>query len=140
MTQVRSHATGRDHVIPRQLVVLATGGFASGALALDSDWQARETVLGLQLAGVPAAGEPRCCATTSPSSRSPAPGVAVDADAGREGYRERARRRRFAAGREPWRRGPATGSRLASGHLVAQSIAGREERATRMSGLTRCTS
>ena len=40
-------------------VVLATGGFASGGLELDSDWTARETALGLPVAGVPEPGSPR---------------------------------------------------------------------------------
>ena len=35
-------------------VVLATGGFASGGLELDSRWRAREVALGLPVAGVPA--------------------------------------------------------------------------------------
>ena len=40
-------------------IVLATGGFASGGLELDSDWTARETALGLPVAGVPEPGAPR---------------------------------------------------------------------------------
>jgi glycerol-3-phosphate dehydrogenase subunit B len=40
-------------------VVLATGGFASGGLELDSSWRARETALGLPVAGVPEPGSPR---------------------------------------------------------------------------------
>ena len=39
--------------------MLATGGFASGGLELSSNWEARETALGLPVAGVPARGEQR---------------------------------------------------------------------------------
>jgi glycerol-3-phosphate dehydrogenase subunit B len=60
-------------------LVLATGGFAEGSLTLGADWVARETVLGLPLAHVPAPGEPRFVPDyfdEQPMSRA---GVAVDA-------------------------------------------------------------
>ncbi|MGE5635995.1 MAG: anaerobic glycerol-3-phosphate dehydrogenase subunit B, partial [Nocardioidaceae bacterium] len=57
--RVRARAAAREAVHPARSVVLASGGFAAGGLELGSDWVARETVLGLPLAGVPARDEPR---------------------------------------------------------------------------------
>jgi glycerol-3-phosphate dehydrogenase subunit B len=56
---LRARAAGRETVYGADWFVLATGGFASGGLALGSDWRARESVLGLPLAGVPLPGEQR---------------------------------------------------------------------------------
>ena len=76
VTQVRSHASGHDHVYHANWIVLATGGFASGALSLGSDWQARETVLGLKLTrGARRRASRVSTAITSPSSRSPGPAL-----------------------------------------------------------------
>jgi glycerol-3-phosphate dehydrogenase subunit B len=80
VTAVRARVAGRENAYPASFLVLATGGFASGALTLDSHWRARETVLGLPLANVPPEGEPRFV----PDYFAPQPmgraGVAVDAD------------------------------------------------------------
>ena len=79
-------------------VVLATGGFASGGLELDSRWAAREVALGLPVAGVPA-GERFLPGyfDAHPMARA---GVAVDERLRPlEGVRERGRGRRDAGGR-----------------------------------------
>ena len=86
-------------------VVLATGGFASGGLELDSHWAAREVALGLPVAGVPGAGEERFrpgyfdAHPIGPRRRGGGPGAA----SGRRGRRadagERAGRGRDAGGR-----------------------------------------
>nr|WP_300336422.1 glycerol-3-phosphate dehydrogenase subunit GlpB [Actinomyces sp.] len=52
LVQVSSAAAGRELVHRADAFVLATGGFESGALAVDSHGTVRETVLGLPLAGV----------------------------------------------------------------------------------------
>ncbi len=91
----------REELRGADWVVLATGGFASGGLELDSRWAARETALGLPVRGVPAAGEERFRPATSTSSRSRAPASRSTTSCARStrrraGARERPRRRRDA--------------------------------------------
>ena len=50
VSAVRAHTSGRDTVFGARWVVMATGGFTSGAIDLGSDWQARERVLGVDAA------------------------------------------------------------------------------------------
>jgi glycerol-3-phosphate dehydrogenase subunit B len=76
---VRAKAAARDVEHSAGWLVLATGGFAEGSITLGADWIARETVLGLPLAHMPAPGEPRFVPDyfdDQPMSRT---GVAVDA-------------------------------------------------------------
>jgi glycerol-3-phosphate dehydrogenase subunit B len=56
---VRARVAGRENDYAAGSFVLATGGFASGAIALDSRWRAREAVLGLPVANVPTVAEER---------------------------------------------------------------------------------
>lgn len=53
---VVARAANGSRSYPVDGVVLATGGWASGGIEMDSSWAVRETVLGLPVAGVPAAG------------------------------------------------------------------------------------
>ena len=123
ITAVRAHAAGHDVRYHARWFVLATGGFASGAIALGSDWVTRETVLGLPLRGAPAPGER--------ALRGRVPGRA--ADGARRGG---GRRRRCAPraprtssspaprcpGAVPWREGSGEGIALASGHRAAEVV------------------
>jgi glycerol-3-phosphate dehydrogenase subunit B len=59
LTAVRARVAGRENSYPARSFVLATGGFGSGAIALDSRWHARDVVLGLPVANVPGEGEER---------------------------------------------------------------------------------
>ncbi len=59
VTSVATHAAGRDLTYVADWYVLASGGFASGAIELDSQWVTHERVLDLALRGVPDAGSPR---------------------------------------------------------------------------------
>jgi glycerol-3-phosphate dehydrogenase subunit B len=103
-------------------VVLATGGFASGGLELDSRWAARETALGLPVAGVPAPGEPRF----SPGYLDDHPigraGVAVGADLRPEGHENVLVAGATLAGAEPWREKSGDGISLATGHRAGELI------------------
>ncbi len=54
LTAVHARVAGRENAYEAGAFVLATGGFASGALTMDSHWQVSDTVLGLPVAGVPA--------------------------------------------------------------------------------------
>ena len=85
-------------------VVLATGGFASGGLELDSRWRAREAALGLPVAGVPEPGEERFRPGYFDDQPMGRAGVAVDGelrpvDAGGERLYENVAGRRSDAGR-----------------------------------------
>jgi glycerol-3-phosphate dehydrogenase subunit B len=103
-------------------VVLATGGFASGGLELDSRWTARETALGLPVAGVPAPGEPRF----SPGYLDDHPigraGVAVGPELRPEGHKNVLVAGATLAGAEPWREKSGDGISLATGYRAAELI------------------
>src|SRR5205807_4273644 len=53
VTAVATNAAGRDLTYVAPWFVLASGGFASGAIELDSHWVTHERVLGLPLRGIP---------------------------------------------------------------------------------------
>jgi len=109
-------------------VVLATGGFASGGLELDSRWAARETALGLPLTGVPAAGEERFRPGYFDAHPIARAGVAVDhelrpLDAGGERVFENVLvAGATLAGAEPWKEGSGDGLSLATGHRAAELV------------------
>lgn len=85
VSAVSTHAGGHNAEYGAPWFVLAAGGFASGAIELDSHWETHERVLGLPLRGVPAPGEPRFV----PDYRAEQPmarvGVAVDGELRAEG-------------------------------------------------------
>ncbi|HEY3726800.1 MAG TPA: glycerol-3-phosphate dehydrogenase subunit GlpB [Solirubrobacteraceae bacterium] len=126
VTSVRAHSSGHDTVYGARWVVLATGGFGSGAIELGSDWQAREKVLGLALRGMPGPGEPRFTAGYfGPQPMSPV-GVAVDSSLLAEGTENVFVAGAALPGSVPWREGSGEGIALASGHFVAQAVLERE--------------
>jgi glycerol-3-phosphate dehydrogenase subunit B len=115
-------------------VVLATGGFAGAGLELDSRWQARETALGLPVAGVPEPGAPRFepeYFAAHPLARA---GVAVDArlrPVGADGepvLENVLVAGATLAGAEPWKEKSGDGVSLATGHAAAELV--RAETAT----------
>ena len=108
--------------------VLASGGVASGGVELDSHWQAREVALGLDVAGMPAAGEPRFTPgyfDEQPMSRA---GVAVDDDLRPvDADGERALENVLVAGATlagaaPWKEKSGDGISLATGFRAAELI------------------
>ncbi len=126
LKSVRTDAAGHDVTWHARWFVLATGGFASGAIELGSDWVVRETALGLPVRGAPGPGEPRFLPEylgEQPMSRV---GVAVDGDllaAGTENV--------FVAGASlpgaaSWREGSGEGIALTSGHRAAQAVLAEE--------------
>ena len=106
-------------------IVIATGGFASGGIALDSDWTARETALGLPVAGVPEPGarrfEPQYFAA-HPIARA---GVAVDdrlRPVGADGFENVLVAGATLAGAEPWKEKSGDGLSLSTGHMAAELV------------------
>jgi glycerol-3-phosphate dehydrogenase subunit B len=123
---LRAHSSGHDTVYGARWVVLATGGFASGAIELASDWRAREKVLGLPLRGMPGEGEPRFAADYfGPQLMSPV-GVAVDSSLLAQGTENVLVAGAALPGAVPWREGSGEGIALATGHFAAQVVLERE--------------
>jgi glycerol-3-phosphate dehydrogenase subunit B len=125
---VRATAAGRELTYRARWIVLATGGVGSGGIELDSHWQARETALGLPLAGVPAPHEPRFGADyfgEHPFSRA---GVVVDAGlrpvdaSGARVVENVLVAGATLAGARPWKEKSGDGVSLASGHRAAELI------------------
>jgi glycerol-3-phosphate dehydrogenase subunit B len=124
VTAVRAHASGHDVHYHASWFVLATGGFASGAIALGSDWITREEVLGLPLRGAPGPGEPRFDGdyfAEQPMSRV---GVAVDGSLRAEGAENVLVAGAALPGAVPWREGSGEGIALASGYRAAELVLG----------------
>jgi glycerol-3-phosphate dehydrogenase subunit B len=119
VTTLHTHAGGRDTVYGADRVVLASGGFASGGLTLDSDWQARESVLGLPLRGLPGPGAPRFDPDYFGEQPMGRVGVAVDADQRAEGTDNVLVAGAALPGAEPWREGSGEGIAITSGHRAA---------------------
>jgi glycerol-3-phosphate dehydrogenase subunit B len=120
ISAVRSHAAGHDVRYHARWFVLATGGFASGAITLGSDWVTRETVLGLPLRGAPAPGEPRFVGEYFADQPMARVGVAVDGALRAEGAENVLVAGAALPGAVPWREGSGEGIALASGHRAAE--------------------
>jgi glycerol-3-phosphate dehydrogenase subunit B len=103
-------------------VVLASGGFASGGLELDSRWRARETALGLPVAGVPAPGDERFRPAYFDDHPIARAGVKVDAELRPAGYENVLVAGATLAGAEPWREKSGDGISLATGHRAAELV------------------
>ena len=126
VTAVRAHTSGHDHVYGARWVVLAAGGFASGAIELGSDWQARDTVMGLPLRGVPGEGEPRYGGDYFGSQPMARVGIAVDSSLLAEGTSNVLVAGSALPGAEPWREGSGEGIALSSGLHAARTVLDRE--------------
>jgi glycerol-3-phosphate dehydrogenase subunit B len=128
VTALRTRVGLREERRGADWVVLATGGFASGGLELDSRWAARETALGLPVTGVPGPGEERFrpgYLDDHPMGRA---GVAVDRDlrpvdaAGERVFENVVVAGATLAGAEPWREKSGDGLSLATGHRAAELV------------------
>jgi glycerol-3-phosphate dehydrogenase subunit B len=126
VTAVRAHTSGHDHVYGARWVVLATGGFASGALELGSDWHVRETALGLPLRGLPGEGDPRYVGDYFASQPMARVGVAVDSALVADGTSNVLAVGAALPGAEPWREGSGEGIALSSGFFAARTVLERE--------------
>jgi glycerol-3-phosphate dehydrogenase subunit B len=128
LTGVRVRVGLRDATYLAAHVVLATGGFASGGIELDSRWRAHERALGLPVAGVPAPGEPRFSERYFDEHPMARAGVAVDsalrplAEGGEPVYANVRVVGGSLAGAAPWREGCGDGLSLLSGYRAAELI------------------
>jgi glycerol-3-phosphate dehydrogenase subunit B len=122
VTAVSTHAAGRDLTYVAPWFVLASGGFASGGIELDSHWVTHERVLGLPLRGVPAQGEPRFVGTYLDEQPLARVGVAVDSDVRAEGVENVLVAGAALPGAIPWREGSGEGIALTSGYRAAQVV------------------
>ena len=129
MRALRARVGLREERRGADWVVLATGGFAAGGIALDSHWTAHETRARAARDRRPGGGRGALPARLlRRPSRSAAPGVAVDAeqrpvDAGGERVFENVLvAGATLAGAEPWREKSGDGISLATGHRAAELI------------------
>jgi glycerol-3-phosphate dehydrogenase subunit B len=128
VTAVRARLGLRDEIHGADWVVVATGGFASGGVDLDSSWKARETALGLPVAGVPEVGAPRFLASYFGEHPMARAGVAVDAQqrpvdaAGEPVFANVLVAGATLAGAEPWREKSGDGLSVSTGFRAAGLI------------------
>jgi glycerol-3-phosphate dehydrogenase subunit B len=120
VSAVSANAAGHDVRYHARWFVLATGGFASGAIALGSDWVTRDTVLGLPVRGAPAPGEPRFVGDYLAEQPMARVGVAVDGALRAEGAENVLVAGAALPGAVPWREGSGEGIALASGYRAAE--------------------
>ena len=122
VTALRVDTAGRETIFGARSVVLATGGFASGGLALGSDWVVRETMLDLPLRGVPPPGSPRFRPEYFDEQPMAPVGVAVEANLRAEGTENVLVAGAALPGAEPWREGSGEGISLTSGYRAAELV------------------
>jgi glycerol-3-phosphate dehydrogenase subunit B len=125
---VATQAANRRIVHELHDLVLATGGFASGGLVMDSHGNVRETVLGLPVRGVPDADEARFSPEVFGSHPLARAGIAVDAELrpideeGNIVYENVRVTGATLGGAEPWREKSGDGISLATGVAAADAI------------------
>ncbi len=122
ITSVATHAAGRDLHYAAPWFVLASGGFASGGIELDSRWVTHERVLGLPLRGVPAESEARFVGRYLDEQPLARVGVAVGSDLRAEGAENVLVAGAALPGAIPWREGSGEGIALTSGYRAAQVV------------------
>jgi glycerol-3-phosphate dehydrogenase subunit B len=125
---VVAHTAGRPLTYRAGSFVLATGGFASAGLELDSTGKVREPVFDLPVAGLPGANEPLFGAGYFDEHALSRAGVAVDESRrpingeGAPIYENLHAAGATLAGAVPWREGSGNGLSLASGYAAASAI------------------
>ena len=120
---VQADTAGSPTSYEADAFVLASGGVHSGAIALDSHWQAHELVLGLPLAGLPGPGEPRFAPGYFDEQPFARVGVAVDERLRALGASNVVVAGASLPGAVPWREGSGEGIALASGYHAAAVLA-----------------
>jgi glycerol-3-phosphate dehydrogenase subunit B len=123
LTSISAQAAGGDLRYVAPSFVLASGGFASGAIELDSHWVTHDRVLGLPLRGLPGEGEPRFVGNYLDEQPLARVGVAVDGELRAEGTDNVVVAGAALPGAVPWREHSGEGIALASGYRAAQVVA-----------------
>jgi glycerol-3-phosphate dehydrogenase subunit B len=122
------HAAGRPQTYRARSFVLATGGFPSAGLELDSTGKVREPVFDLPVAGLPGPNEPLFGPGYFDDHALSRAGVAVDESRrpvdgeGTPVYQNLHAAGATLAGAVPWREGSGNGLSLASGYAAASAI------------------
>jgi glycerol-3-phosphate dehydrogenase subunit B len=125
---VVAHNAGRPLTYQAHSFVLATGGFASAGLELDSSGKVREPVFDLPVAGLPGQNEPLFGPSYFDEHALSRAGVAVDESRrpvdteGAPAYENLHVAGATLAGAVPWREGSGNGLSLASGYAAASAI------------------
>lgn len=127
LTAVRVRDAARERPMPADAVVLATGGFASGGLELDSHGHLRESAMDLPVTGPPE-GTPRLSGRLLDHQPLMAAGVSVDDrlrpvdDAMRAVWGNLHAVGAIVAGALPWREKSGEGIAIAGAHRAARTI------------------
>jgi glycerol-3-phosphate dehydrogenase subunit B len=125
---VVAQAAGRPRTYRARSFVLASGGFASGGIQMDSYGQLRETAFDLTLAGAPAAGAPRFEPGYFDEHPIARVGLAVDEERrpvdaeGAPAFENLHAAGATLAGAAPWREASGNGISLATGYAAASAI------------------
>jgi glycerol-3-phosphate dehydrogenase subunit B len=128
VSALRTRVGLREQLHGADWVVLATGGFASGGLELDSRWTARETALGLPVTGVPEPGAERFRPNYFDDHPMARAGVAVDRElrpvdsGGDRLYENVLVAGATLAGAKPWREKCGDGLSLSTGFRAAELV------------------
>lgn len=128
VVSVSTHAAGHEKTYAAPWYVLASGGFASGGIELDSHWVTHERVLGLPLTGVPDANAPRFVGSYFEEQPIARAGIAVDGELRSVDAPNVLVAGAALPGALPWREGSGEGIALASGYRAAQVIASASQR------------
>jgi glycerol-3-phosphate dehydrogenase subunit B len=122
IVSIDTESAGSPTTYEADAFVLASGGFHSGAITLDSHWQAHELVLALPLHGVPGREQPRFSAAYFDEQPMARVGVAVDAELRAVGTTNVVVAGASLPGAVPWREASGEGIALASGYRAAQVL------------------
>lgn len=123
VVSVQTDTAGSYTTYQADAFVLATGGFHSGALTLDSRRRAHEQVLGLPLRGMPAEDEPRFVPGYFDHQPSAPAGILVDHELRADGTANVYVAGASLPGSVSWREASGEGIALASGYRAAQLAA-----------------
>jgi glycerol-3-phosphate dehydrogenase subunit B len=123
VASVETATAGSNTTYEAAAFVLASGGFHSGAITLDSRWQAHEQLLGLPLHGVPGMTAARFAPSYFDEQPLARAGVAVDSDLRASAVANVVVAGALLPGSVSWQEGSGEGIALASGYRAAQVVA-----------------
>lgn len=123
VASIETATAGSNTVYEAEVFVLASGGFHSGAITLDSHWRAHELVLDLPLQGIPGPDERRFVPSYFDEQPLARAGVAVDAELRAQGASNVFVAGASLPGSVSWREASGEGIALASGYGAARIAA-----------------